>query len=79
MENVLIYSSIPVFVVLFLIFISKNIIIEFIKNSIKYDYDKKIENLKDEIKSALRSSALSGMAEKQKILYAKRVEAIEKV
>ena len=85
MENVLIYSSIPVFVVLFLIFISKNIIIEFIKNSIKYDYDKKIENLKDEIKSneseilALRSSALSGMAEKQKILYAKRVEVIEKL
>ena len=41
MENVLIYSSFPVVVVLFLIFISKNIIIEFIKNSIKYDYDKK--------------------------------------
>ncbi|MFW2601012.1 hypothetical protein [Aliarcobacter butzleri] len=85
MENFIIYPSISVVIVFFLIFISKNIIIEFIKNSIKYDYDEKIENLKAEIKSneseilALRSGALSSMAERQKLLYSKQVEAIEKI
>lgn len=85
MEKFIIYPSISVVVIGILFFISKNFILEFIKNAIKYDYDEKIEKLKAEIKSnesdilALRSGALSGIVERQKVLFSRQVLAVEKL
>lgn len=85
MEIILTSSGISIVVFSFLAWMGRNFITEFLKNAIKYDYDEKIEKLKAEIKSnesdilALRSGALSGVVERQKVLFGKQVLAVEKL
>ena len=85
MEIILTTSGISIVIFSFLAWMGRNFIAQFFKNAIKYDYDEKIEKLKAEIKSnesdilALRSGALSGVVERQKVLFSKQVLAVEKL
>lgn len=85
MEHILTSSGISIILFSFLVWMGRSFILEFIKNAIKYDYDEKIEKLKAEIKSnesdisALRSGALNGVIERQKVLFGKKVLAVEKL
>ncbi|WP_108063755.1 hypothetical protein [Poseidonibacter lekithochrous] len=66
-----------------LLFIFKTVIKEFFTNSIKHDYDIKLEVLKSELTQnendlkALRESALEGVSKRQSILYKKQIQSVE--
>lgn len=78
------WISIPISVVIisFLLWFARNIIKEFLTNSIKHDYDVKIEELKSKLKeqetetSLLRSGALAAIKHRQEELYKYQLESI---
>ncbi len=69
----------------FVLWLSKNMIITRLTNSVKHEYDEKIENIKADLKArdsqleALRSGALSGISSRHTTLYSRQVKAIEEL
>ena len=67
------------------LFMSKSWLMTRLAKSVQYDYDKKIEALKSDLKiketeiNALRNGALTGLVDRQKVLYEKKVQAVELV
>ena len=68
-----------------ILWLSKNWFVTRLTKSVQHDYDKKIESLRSDLKiketeiNALRTGALTGIVDRQKILYEKKVEAVELV
>lgn len=69
----------------FVLWLSKNMIITRLTNSVKHEYDEKIENLRADLKArdsqveALRSGALSGISNRHTTLYNHQVNAIKEL
>tara|TARA_R100001591_G_scaffold53149_1_gene63295 strand:+ start:475 stop:1278 length:804 start_codon:yes stop_codon:yes gene_type:complete len=67
------------------IWLSRNLIITRLTNSVRHEYDVKIEKLRDELGSkqkqieALRSGALSGIVNRQSVLYQRQISAVEQL
>jgi len=68
-----------------LVFLSRNLILERLKNAVKHEYDSKLTKIKSDLDSkqkeieAIRSGTLSNLAERQNTLYKRQIEAIEGV
>lgn len=67
------------------LWLGRNLIATRLTGSVKHEYDVKIENLRNEINKkstqieALRNGALSGIVNRQSILYQRQVEAIDRL
>lgn len=65
------------------LWLGRNLIITRLTNSVKHEYDKQIEQIKADLKaketqiSALRSGALSGVANRQAVIFEKQLNAID--
>lgn len=78
------WKSIPISVVIvgFLLWLSRNIIKDFLTNSIKHDYDIKLAELKSKLKaqeeetSLLRNGALDGIVNRQIEIYKHQINAV---
>lgn len=70
---------------LFIVWLSRKLIITRLTNSVKHEYDKKLEALKVELKEktaqieAIRSGALSGVINRQSYIYTRQIEAIDQI
>lgn len=81
------WISVPVSVLIvgFLLWLARNILKEFLTNSIKHDYDIKLEELKSKLKeqetetSILRNGALQGVVHRQSELYKYQLNAVSTV
>lgn len=66
-----------------LIFLSKNLIVTRLTNSVKHEYDGKLEVLKADLSKkekeieGLRQVGLSGLQQRQSVLFNKQVESVE--
>jgi len=69
----------------FILWLSRNMIITRLTNSVKHEYDEKIENLRADLKAkdsqleALRSGALSGISNRHTTLYNHQINAIQEL
>ncbi len=77
--------SFPVLITFFFLWLSRNLIKEFLTNAIKHDYDVKFEELKSEMKeketeiALLRSGAMDGITDKQSRLYKYQIKAVKEL
>ncbi|WP_227105234.1 hypothetical protein [Chromobacterium rhizoryzae] len=68
-----------------ILWLSRSLIITRLTNSVKHEYDKKLENLKADIQSkssqidALRNGTLSGITTRQTAIFQRQLAAIEQV
>ena len=76
-------ATFPVLVTLFFLWLSRNLIKEFLTNAIKHDYKIKFEELKSEMKeketeiALLRNGVLEGITSKQSKLYKYQINAVK--
>jgi len=68
-----------------ILWLSRNLIITRLTNSVRHEYDEKIERLKADLKAkdskidALRNGVLSGISNRQTIIFNKQIDATEKL
>ena len=67
------------------LWLSRTLISTRLKNEVKHEFDKKLENLRSDLKfkdeqiASLRSAAMSGLINRQGILFQRKLEAIDQV
>lgn len=68
-----------------LLWLGRSLIITRLKNSVKYEFDRKLEVIRSELKSkeaqieSLRSGAMSGLITRQGALYQRKIQAIDQI
>jgi hypothetical protein len=68
-----------------LLWLGRSLIITRLKNSVKHEFDGKLEVIRSELKSkeaqieSLRSGAMSGLITRQGVLYQRKIQAIDQI